>query len=386
MKPMKPNLFSYATSELSQDAVICWMLHWVNYNDSKLKSFAVDFINEMINGHHKDLNLSAEGIEKLETQRQYKNIDIVAKIYFKTKDVLYLIIEDKINSIEHGDQLRRYYHMIESETKKQECPLRIHGVYYKTGLLYNKERDVAQNNRYQIINKDIMIKLMDKYINNLESDIFIDYYDHLKQLKKKEEKLVKVIDNNNMNEKDAIFDSAEGQWILASKIVEIINNVVDFYNGTNRGGHPWTQIKINKEFYNHTLPDAIFYRIDRRNAGCYIALRQYLNIDSKKCKDFLKTEDVSKILEDKEGRLERLKSCFLNAKENLRSKDYYIEPGRVSKRGKKENEIGVFIINQDNDFKKILKFIPEFNEIFCNELKKEFDKSLFTHKAVNNSY
>ncbi|MBB1077961.1 hypothetical protein HUU62_26545 [Rhodoferax sp. 4810] len=25
----KPNLFSYATSELSQDAFICWLLSWI---------------------------------------------------------------------------------------------------------------------------------------------------------------------------------------------------------------------------------------------------------------------------------------------------------------------------------------------------------------------
>ena len=27
----KPNLFEYATSELSQDAFICWLLAWIEY-------------------------------------------------------------------------------------------------------------------------------------------------------------------------------------------------------------------------------------------------------------------------------------------------------------------------------------------------------------------
>ncbi len=230
-----------------------------------------------------------------------------------------------------------------------------------------------------------MIELMDKYINSVESDIFINYYDHLKQLKENEVKFTKIIDENVMHESevDEVFNSPEGQWILASKIIEKINNVEAFYNGTNRGGQPWTQFKINQGIQNHKLPDAIFYRIDTRSDDCYIALRQYLNIDSKKCKDFLKTEDISKILEDKEKRLARLKSCFSNAIEKLKSKDYYLGPGRISKRGKKESEIGVFFVNQDNDFKKILKFIPEFNEVFCNELKKEFDKALFPHTAMN---
>ncbi|MFD2933106.1 hypothetical protein [Spirosoma flavum] len=28
--PTRPNLFTYATSELSQDAFICWLAAWVN--------------------------------------------------------------------------------------------------------------------------------------------------------------------------------------------------------------------------------------------------------------------------------------------------------------------------------------------------------------------
>jgi len=32
----KNNLFSFATSELSQDAFICWCLNWINYPDEML--------------------------------------------------------------------------------------------------------------------------------------------------------------------------------------------------------------------------------------------------------------------------------------------------------------------------------------------------------------
>ena len=27
---MKPNIFNYATSELTNDAMICWMVDWAN--------------------------------------------------------------------------------------------------------------------------------------------------------------------------------------------------------------------------------------------------------------------------------------------------------------------------------------------------------------------
>ena len=36
---MKPNLFKYATSELSQDAFICWLLEWAKPQNRKRKTF-----------------------------------------------------------------------------------------------------------------------------------------------------------------------------------------------------------------------------------------------------------------------------------------------------------------------------------------------------------
>ena len=53
----KNNLFDYATSELSQDAFICWLCNWVNFKDEELsqeerelKRLATRFIEKMMNG------------------------------------------------------------------------------------------------------------------------------------------------------------------------------------------------------------------------------------------------------------------------------------------------------------------------------------------------
>ena len=43
---MKNNLFTFATSELSQDAFICWCLNWINYPNEILYPMAKDiFLN-----------------------------------------------------------------------------------------------------------------------------------------------------------------------------------------------------------------------------------------------------------------------------------------------------------------------------------------------------
>ena len=46
----KPNLFTYATSELSQDAMICWLLAWADPNNSsnmQMYHIGVAFLNSL---------------------------------------------------------------------------------------------------------------------------------------------------------------------------------------------------------------------------------------------------------------------------------------------------------------------------------------------------
>lgn len=45
---MKNNLFSFATSELSQDAFICWCLNWINYPNENLYSMAKAIFSNLL--------------------------------------------------------------------------------------------------------------------------------------------------------------------------------------------------------------------------------------------------------------------------------------------------------------------------------------------------
>lgn len=60
---MKPNLFHFATSELSQDAFICWLLSWADpkceANDASLHRLAVVFLGKLLRAFgKKDLQLN----------------------------------------------------------------------------------------------------------------------------------------------------------------------------------------------------------------------------------------------------------------------------------------------------------------------------------------
>ena len=55
-----PNLFSFATSELSQDAFICWLLSWENpkisESDKELHQCAIAFIKALFKKHKKSVS------------------------------------------------------------------------------------------------------------------------------------------------------------------------------------------------------------------------------------------------------------------------------------------------------------------------------------------
>lgn len=96
----KPNLFSYATSELSQDALICWLLSWASpehkESDLDLYECAIGLIRAFFEKH----KLSApQKIEQVEVRKQDNNIDVLCIINSKYP----IIIEDKIGAKHHSN-------------------------------------------------------------------------------------------------------------------------------------------------------------------------------------------------------------------------------------------------------------------------------------------
>jgi hypothetical protein len=122
----KPNLFTFATSELSQDAIVAWLLAWADpshaHHDVALHGTAVALLKRLI-----DLCglRCPDQILSVIVGRQYQKIDIVAVVNQR----LALCIEDKINTSEHSDQLPRYRAIMEASFGKGNVGC----VYFKTG-------------------------------------------------------------------------------------------------------------------------------------------------------------------------------------------------------------------------------------------------------------
>ncbi len=121
-----PNLFSYATSELSQDAVLCWLLAWADHScaaaDCELHDLGQAFLAALFSVA--DTRLPTGPLEVLISQ-QVKKADIVATV--GTEHLL--VIEDKIETASHSGQLDRYREELGAKFEGRELVC----VYLKTG-------------------------------------------------------------------------------------------------------------------------------------------------------------------------------------------------------------------------------------------------------------
>ena len=132
------NIFNFATSELSQDAFICWLCNWVNFDDNdlsedekKLKELATEFIEKMLGEKLED--------RKVNIKRQSQKRDVLLEIQNKTNQVvdMYVIIEDKVGTGLHSNQIEGYTKLI---SEKNKSKAQIKTVYYKTYDEDNMER------------------------------------------------------------------------------------------------------------------------------------------------------------------------------------------------------------------------------------------------------
>src|SRR5271166_6054436 len=124
---MKPNLFRFATSELSQDAMLCWLVEWadpaVAQHDPLLHKLGQSFLNLLFT---KPGVQRSQPITRIEIKRQYKNIDVLVIV----DNAFALLIEDKAGTCEHSDQLRRYVAALKAEGFQEDHIL---PVFIQTG-------------------------------------------------------------------------------------------------------------------------------------------------------------------------------------------------------------------------------------------------------------
>ena len=158
---MKNNLFDFATSELSQDAFICWLLNFAHEKhlneDIVLTECAKEILSKIL-PDEPNLVITAD------IERQYKNIDILIEVNKKHN----VIIEDKTFSNVHDDQINEY-----EKTLKAEGRQNIKCVYYKIVEQAHDEKNAIN------IKRNDLIDIFSKYKDKTENTILKEYYEYL---------------------------------------------------------------------------------------------------------------------------------------------------------------------------------------------------------------
>ncbi len=191
MNSKTPNLFHYATKELSQDALICWLIEWAGQPpgtkkaDEEMRRCGLRFVNALLNHRRDEADpIELKSVSKVEILQQERGIDVLARI--NKRHVL--LIEDKTDTKDHSNQLSRYYHdVVEGRTTFGKVKERdLYPVYFKTGnqpLADDRRIEEIEDCTYKVFNrKDFLTVLNDckgrnpilldfrKYLQELEDD------------------------------------------------------------------------------------------------------------------------------------------------------------------------------------------------------------------------
>ena len=173
LKPLdnKPNIFDYATSELSQDAMFSWIIKWA---DDTYMSADVEMCQIGKNMVSLFSGIEPQQIHTIDVGRQWCNIDIWVEI----NDDSFLTIEDKTGTSIHDDQLNRYKSIVEKEYSGKRDNL--YFAYVKTGNEPDTVRHEIEAQGYKSINRQDILLVLNKYKG--VNPILIDYRQHLQDI------------------------------------------------------------------------------------------------------------------------------------------------------------------------------------------------------------
>ena len=263
------NLFQYATKELSQDAFFCWLINWINYPEAPQYPVGVATLDLFLGKNRPDKYFNVQ------VKRQYKKIDVL--ILFN--DCYALIVEDKTNTSEHGDQIARYKKLMNDEYPDRQ----ILTAYVKTGIIYDDDARIIYKADTVVTLEDLLTALK-PYGESAQSDILKDYLEYISTIYAKRVQLRTEIESGNYEHAlrteygqfsflDQVFHNrtkgvAVGKYYVAEDKPDLVYE--DFvYSGTNNSGAPWTQFCFWAKKYPLQLTDKgiyeyqyLFWRID----------------------------------------------------------------------------------------------------------------------------
>jgi hypothetical protein len=217
-----PNLFDFAMSELSQDAFICWLASWAapahGADDHALHATATGFLDRLLEAGR---GPKVSEYRSIEIRRQWNAIDVLLFVNGDTA----IIVEDKTDTKDHSDQLRRY-----KEAVKGQFPgHHIAAVYLKTGDQCDY-RSAEQAGYGCFLRRDFLEILRRGEASGVRNDIFDDFHCHLRGI----EEAVQSYQNTPIQQ----WNEDRNRWTgFFMALRQRLGNGEWAYGGDPGGGH-----------------------------------------------------------------------------------------------------------------------------------------------------
>lgn len=180
-KMERPNIFKYATRELSQDAMVCWLLKCLHSTDLKYMNIGLNFIRLIFD----DETIQANEIiiESDSPHKQYYHMDVYTVVCLRDK-IYPIIFENKTSTYLHSNQFQAYCTKVAnwmngnkkylSDLSKKMNNLHcewggIIYVFFKTGFMFGwQQKDFKQQT------EDVSVSLAKSGITLLVREIYLD--------------------------------------------------------------------------------------------------------------------------------------------------------------------------------------------------------------------
>lgn len=220
----QPNLFAFATSELSHDAFIAWLLSWADptFEDESMHSFSRFVLSDFFELTDKEMT----GVQKVVVKTQYRNIDVLVLLTDKNGQRWAVIVENKIHTREHSKQLERYRENIHNDEDLSDITKpHILGIYYKMW----EQSDIRRVNEsdFSHFGRRHMLKLLEERYQTGTSDIVDHYEIYLKQMQ----------ENLDAYKTKKVKDWTGTQWTgFYSRLKQDLNDGDFGYVANPRGG------------------------------------------------------------------------------------------------------------------------------------------------------
>lgn len=377
-----PNIFNYANHELSQDAFLCWLIACADSEDTSTKNLGLDFIAFLYNSQHDENHEihrdSITGfVKNKETPypwKQHYNTDVYFQAVINNKTVSF-VIEHKTESEMRRGQLEKYKEWV--QTLEGEIRL----IYYKRGYIHTDEEEKANKLKYNVIGAGKIVEFLSRYENKIESDIFQNYLDYVRNKKmeidKKFVEMEKFYYQDYRGEYCNIFcderTQSEFMRLAKGKIEPVLREAEARFGknwcysgidpairrGQNKGGKgPWTQFwwaEIPGKYQKPEIHEVLYWRMD---GGYQLRLCCWVWPGPGK--------EYEGFREYRKKRLYRYREIF----EEEGRKIFHDALEKSSGRTGDESTIGKIIFNSpENSVKNVLeKRLPEFQRNFMNRI------------------